>query len=512
MTLRTETANTTWIAVHLPFIELEAFVPCWEHALPSSAVVVLKQNRVIAMSSTAALAGVRLGMRRGGVQMLLPEVQFLHPDSTRETAALSAAALALLRYTPQVSIAEDASIVLDIGASIRLFGGLAALRRQIRATLRALGYSTTIGCAPTAKAAWLFARNAAQDGRQGQSCLRSTHLSSAIDRLPVHLLMASAQYQEFLQGLACHRLSDLRALPRAGLQRRCGKSLLAELDLAYSLTSPPHIWAVADHEFIAKTELPDRTDNTDTLFVYSRSLLTQLLGWLNAHQLAVKHVHLELHHERGRQAVPPSLLDIHLAVATWQEANLLPLFKEKIAHLQLSAAVISLSLRAPETLPRAQSSDSLFPETVMNPADLQHLLTLLVARLGADQVLLPCFQEDHRPEFANQWVSVMTTSMASRPSALSMPSLPQSLPLRPTWLLVQAIALEVRRHKPYFGSELTLISPAERIEAGWWSDQTQVRDYFVAISKEDVRYWIYRERASPTDLAEPLWFLHGIFG
>ena len=520
-----QTRESMWIAVHLPSLEMEVFVPHWQQAESASAVVVLKQNRVIAMSAVALQAGVRFGMRRGGVQMLIPEVQIFMQDSIRESAALSAVALALLRYTPQVSIAEDACILLDIGASIRLFGGLSALRQQVRATVNMLGYSLTTGSAPTAKAAWLFARNAALQQRQGQFCLRTSHLFAALDRLPVTLLNSSADWQDFLQGLACHQLADLRKLPRSGLQRRCGKDLITEIDQVYSLRSSAQLWVLAEPEFHAKLELPDRLDSTDALFTYSRSLLCQLLGWLNAQKLAVKHIRLELQHERGRLAVPATILDIHMAVASWQETHLLPLFKEKLGNLSLPASVITLMLSAPQTVALEVPSDSLFPETVVNPANHQHLLTLLVARLGASHVLRPGSKEDHRPEIANQWISVMENHSASGKNSIptsaptSLPSLP-SLPslLRPTWLLAKAIALEVRRHKPYFGSELNLISPAERIEAGWWSDQTQVRDYFVAISAEHVRYWIYRERpshannADNADNAEPAWFLHGIFG
>jgi len=117
-------SETLWIAVHLPALQLEVFVPLWQQVERESASVVLKQNRVIAMSDDARKAGVRADMRRGGVQMLLPEVQFFVQNSEREAAAISAIALALLRYTPQVSIADNASILLDIGASLRLFGGL----------------------------------------------------------------------------------------------------------------------------------------------------------------------------------------------------------------------------------------------------------------------------------------------------------------------------------------------------------------------------------------------------
>ncbi|MFX5494562.1 hypothetical protein ABTD62_22725, partial [Acinetobacter baumannii] len=68
------------------------------------------------------------------------------------------AALALLQYTPQVTLAEEACILLEVGASLRLFGGIRALCRKIRLTIARMGLSATLSCAVTATGAWLLAR------------------------------------------------------------------------------------------------------------------------------------------------------------------------------------------------------------------------------------------------------------------------------------------------------------------------------------------------------------------
>ncbi|WP_230412010.1 Y-family DNA polymerase [Undibacterium hunanense] len=519
-----------WLAVHLPMLQLEVFVKHWpgvEESIPSA---VLQQGRVSAVSQSARQAGVYTGMRTGGAQMLLPDIRCFQRDTQQEQLDLLASATALLQYSPQVALAEDDTILIDISASLSLFGGIRALRKRIQATMQALGLTANTGIAPVARAAWLFARLAAQKKRVGKHVLGSKKLDRHLDRLPVGLLAAAQDSLELLQGIACHSLQDLRQLPRPGLQRRCGKAILHELDAAYGEQTELHQWHVAPPEFKARVELPDRIEQADALLMYARSLLTQLLGWLTVQHLAVSHIHLELLHERGRQAIPPTLFDLKLGQACWQEAHLLSLFKERLTQLKLHSAVIAIVLEVKQTSPRELQSEALFPEPGGKAEDHQRLLELLVARLGENAVLKAQPQADHRPDVANAWVSVTKSVIKSVTKSVTKPVMKAAIKkttasnagpvagmhaavnLRPDWLLPKALPLEIRNHRPYYESELSLISPAERIEAGWWHEQIQARDYFVAIDAKAVRYWIYRERAMDPDSDHAVWFLHGVFG
>lgn len=500
-----------WIALHLPLLQLEVFVSTLLHHEEVIPDVVLYQGRVTAMSACAHHAGVRTGMRAGGVQMLLPQAQCYQRDQGKEALALQAVATAMLQYSPQVTLAENNCILMDISASLVLFDGIRALLRRIRDSMRILGFTATTGIAPIPGAARLLARQAARKRRRGLHVLSLKRLSQHLDALPVGLLVASLPLTELLQGIACYRLADLRQLPRPGLQRRCGKDLLKELDQVYGEQAEVHQWYVAAPEFKVKVELPDRIEQAESLLVFARSLLAQLLGWLTAQQLAVTHIHMELFHERGRQAIPPTLFDLQLAQACWQESHLLSLFKEKLTQLTLHSAVIGMLLEVKQTMARHAQSYALFPEPGGQADEHKRLLELLVARLGEDHVLQPAPQADYRADVANRWISVLK----KRPPQATEQTAEQACQanvLRPYWLLAQTLALEVRQHRPYYGSELKLISPAERIEAGWWDTQLQARDYFIAIDDKHVRYWIYRERATDPDSDDPVWFLHGIFG
>ena len=455
------------------------------------------------MSELAHGAGVQLGMRRGGALMLAPQSQFQQRAPQLEAEALHAVAMALLQFTPQLALAEEATLLLDVGASLRLFGGIRALCQQVSANMRALGFTATLSCAPTARGAWLLAR--ANAGR----ALTMEEMVRRIERLPGSLLPPARPYLSWFEGIGCMTLGEMRRLPRPGLQRRCGRALLDMLDDAHGERPELHEWIVAPASFRAKLELFDRVENAEALLFGAHRLLLQLTGWLSARQLAVERISLSLEHERGKVARPPTVIDVVLAEPTWRDEHLVRLLKERLAKQVLEAPVIGLCLDAPQVQPMAVPSDSLFPEPGGSKEDWQRLLELLTARLGPDNVLQAAPRADYRPEQANAWVSVQEKIRPAEARAQLPPDM-TSLP-RPAWLLAKPIALLMRDHRPFYGSPLKIMSTGERIEAGWWG-QMQIRDYFMAEGADNAHYWLFRERTGNDAEAGARWYLHGLFG
>nr|WP_315466479.1 DNA polymerase Y family protein [uncultured Undibacterium sp.] len=533
-----------WIAIYLPQLALEVFHPhwwsdglhnCFNNGLSDGLsegqsdyliqqanhhLVVCEQQRIYALSDSLRVCGLLPGMRQNSIALLCEQAEVKQRDPELERTLRQQVAISLLQYSPQVRFCEDHAdiILIEVAASLRLFGGIRQLYRRIRQDLHHLGVSATIGIARNASAASLLAQKIVQKPatkivskqrrpRQLQLCLSNKRLAQHLDVLPCYLLPATHRYLDWLQGIACTDLSALRHLPRAGLQRRCGKALLNALDIAYGEQVALHQWITVPDSFHARCELPDRIDKTDTIFHFTRGLVLQLCGWLNQQQKAIKQITLILEHERGRQAVAPSLLQIPFAKACWQEEHITRLLKEKLAQWQLSSAAIAIRLEVNEMEARQAFSTSLFPDQGSQSESESRLLELLIARLGPEQVLQAALHADHRPEVANRWISVLEKS----PKKLH--ALAFNNP-RPSWLLKAPLALSVRQHSPYYGSRLKLLSPAERIEAGWWNGQLVTRDYFIAECSKYYRYWIYRERIGQERLMQEdeAWFLHGVFG
>lgn len=448
------------------------------------------------MSRLAAAQGARIGMRAASVQAIAPQVVLQPRDTLRERQAFDAVSLALMQYTPDIAAADDSSLLLEVGASLSLFGGHRRLSRRVRDSVRALGFSAGLGMAPTAQGAWLFAR---QRTRQRRALTMNT-LQRRLDDFPFSLLPEAARHAEWLDGIGCRTLADLRRLPRTGLKRRTHAALLDALDRAYGDAPEMFDWLQAPESFNASVELPYRIDDAALLLSAVQRLLAQMTGWLVARQQAVSRFVLWLEHERGRARRDPTPLEIALAEPAWQEAHLTRLLKERLDRLPLVAPVIALRLEATQLTAWAPPTTQLFAEPGGTPEDYHRLLELLVARLGTDAVKLPSPCADYRPELANQWQD------ATGPSTDVTVDMPTAA--RPFWLLERPLPLVVRQHRPFYGSPLRLLSGPERIEAGWWDGALALRDYFVAQGEEGACYWVYRER----DAGSARWFLHGLFG
>lgn len=461
--------------------------------------MVIARGRVVAASTPAIDAGVRIGMRSSGVQAICPDAVLHEQDVMREQEALDGIALALLQYTPEVALAGERDVLLEVGPSLRVFGGRPALSRLVRATIVTLGFTPRLGMAPTAQGAWLLA-HAAQRRRR---VVRMERLAQWLDDLPCLLLPALLPYEEWLAGIGCRSFGQLRRLPRAGLQRRTDAGVLDALDRAYGQAPELFEWVKAPPGFSARLELPDRIEHAEAALFAARRLLQQMSGWLVAHQLAVSRILLLLEHERGRQAIAPTPLDIALASPVWHEDHLTRLLKERLAHVTLVAPMIGLKLEALQVEAMRPPTDSLFPDPGSTPEEFHRLLELLGARLGEHSVLMPALKADHRPEVCNAWVP----AAGPRISRMRTPCTGGEFTERPFWLLEQPIELIVREHRPVFRSPLKLVKGPERIECGWWDGGLIVRDYFIYQEDSATCYWLYRERFAE----EVRWFLQGFF-
>jgi len=522
-----------WIAVHLPRLPLDALRPRWSDpaALPLP-VVVLEQERVVSANRLAMREGVHVGLRRAGAQALVPHAVQLERDPAAEVRLMQSLALALLAFTPHVTLdlVDEATVLLEVEASLRLFGGHRALCRAVKYCAYRLGVVPQLGAGPTARgAAWLASTRPVRGHRnQGwalgcvRRAVRVERMSALLDGLSIDAV-ARLTRPDWLEGLGCRTLADLRRLPRAGLRRRCGPLLVDTLDAAYGCDGNAHArftWFAAPLQFDVPLELPGRIDSAEGVLAASEQLLLQLVGWLSAHQLGAKTYRLTLEHERRRgrssDGVASSTpVEIALAQPVRTLAHLSRVLHERMHRLTLIAPVVELRLTVTDATLLAPPTESLFPEPGGRAEDAARLIDTLIARLGAGNVRHPQPCADHRPERANHWAEVNAATTAhSRASARqALAQWHAQQPERPLWLLEKPIPLLTRQHYPYYREPLRLVSMPERIESGWWDDALIKRDYFIAEGEGAVRYWIYRERVSASASEEEgRWYLHGLFG
>lgn len=415
--------------------------------------------------------------------------------------ALQALAVWALQFTPRVTIAEE-SVLLDVAASLRLFGGSAALRERLWPGAQELG-ATALAWAPNALAALALARAGVEDG------LRAP-LAKRLDPLPLGVLSALRPHGQTLSHIGCRTLGDVRRLPRGGLARRFDAALLRALDQVYGHASQANEWVALPERFEARLELPHRVDDASALVVGARRLLLQLSAWLAARQQGATAFTLHWAHDamRSRGAGEGGQLTVRTAEPTRAVEHLSRLLAEHLARVALAAPVGDLRLTADEVRVLPQRSDSWLPDATAGQEPLTHVLERLSARLGAERVLRSRLCADHRPEHAACWQPV---AQPLPPGARAVP--PPAWP-QPALLLAPPQRLPIRQHRPIYQGELQLLLGPQRVEGGWWdrdesSGHTRhaVRDYWVARSAQAGLLWVFQTRLAD----EPAWYLHGMF-
>jgi protein ImuB len=421
------------------------------------------------------------------------------PPST--DAALQALAVWALQFTPRVAIAEEA-VLLEVAASLRLFGGRAVLRDRLWPGAQELG-ATALAWAPNALAALALARAGVEDG------LREP-LAAVLDPLPLTVLSALRPHRLTLSHIGCRTLGDVRRLPRGGLARRFDAALLRALDQAYGHAPQTHEWAVLPERFEARLELPHRVDDAAALVFGARRLLLQLAAWLAARQQGTTAFTLHWAHDamRSRGAGEGGQLTVRTAEPTRAVEHFSRLLAEHLARVTLAAQVGDLRLTADEVRSLPQRSDSWLPDAAPGQEPLAHVLERLSVRLGDERVLRPLLCADHRPEHAGRWQPV---DQPLPPGARGVP--PPAWP-QPALLLAQPLRLPVRQHRPQYQGELQLLLGPQRVEDGWWDrdeatghTRHAVRDYWIARSPLAGFVWVFQTRL----VEEPAWFLHGFF-
>ncbi|MFX1672770.1 DNA polymerase Y family protein [Paraburkholderia sp. A2WS-5] len=543
-----------WIAVTLPLLPLEAVrppVPLMSLTSPAleslrasrpdeatgqRCCVLADHARILMADLDALRLGVQPGSTRAHALALAPGLVLLEPDAARETRAFEALALALLVYTPKVSLAQSHTLLLEVGSGLRLFGGVRALLTKVAATVASCGHAARIACAPTAWGAWVLAQARASAGAHAARrfrVLKEATLVRALDALPVALAPFAAQHEQALTQIGCATLGDLRRLPRDGVVRRFGDGVLAWLAQARGEAPDPRAWFAAPPSFHASLELQARVESAEALLFAARRLVMQLAGWLAVQHGALSGFELRLEHElASRHAPRTSSLALSWAAPSRDAEHLLWLLREKLNQTALTAPVIGLALVADQVSAYAPPTDTLFPSPEASDASLSQLFERIGARIGEQNVLQLFVEDDHRPELAmsartwrtSRGAPARRTARKPRDSrksearsdaqqeavpvqtAFDLPEVPLPSQPRPAWLLEKPLKLAMRGDRPVYRRPLKTLTRTERIEAGWWNGEGVGRDYYVAADDQGRMFWLYRERIGGQ------WYLQGLFG
>jgi protein ImuB len=430
---------------------------------------------------------------------LCPTLQVLRHDPVCEAAALDGLAAWAGAYTSRSSLQPPRGLLMEIGGSLGLFGGLGPLLERVRRDLRALGYQACPAVAPTPTGAWLLARCG-----DASPVTLGEQLAGRLSRVPVSCMDLPASSVEDLAAMGVHSFGDCARLPRDGLARRMGPQLLSLLDRALGRRSDPRACWTPPAQFQRRLDLPVESVDRALLLQATRRLLHELCGFLAARASGAAALELQLAHRAG----PGTQLVLELVTPSRDPRHLLALVRERLERVELEREVLYLGLRVQRLVTLAPESGELFPQRghstdPRQAVPAQVLVERLGARLGRDAVRGLQRIADHRPERASvapPWHQCAGQAAQGRraPSPVQDPGMP-------LWLLPRPRHLD-GGPVPALDGALEIESGPCRIESGWWDGDDVARDYYVARSARGTRYWIFRERRG-----SGRWFVHGIF-
>lgn len=372
---------------------------------------------------------------------------------------------------------------LEIGASLKLFSGPAALLATIRQELMPLNYSAEMAVAPTPEAARLLTQV-----KQPRLVPDLTTLHAHLAPLPLHLLALPMNVIAALRSAGLRRIGEVLALPEATLAQRFGPECSGYIQRLCGTASHPLPAVPFPEIYQGQCEFEAEVDTAMALLFPLQRLFGELQGYLRAADRAIQRCRICLRH-RGQDTD----IVLHSSQPSRDAAQWLRVAREHLGTLPLPAPVRSLQLEAREFMaPSIQQGD--FFDRGCDPTQaLPAVLDRVQARLGMQG--MQAMQQlqvmaDYRPERA--WRSRTEKAEAAENSAPEA----SDLPARPAWLLAspRPIAQPLQR-----------LTGPERIESGWWDHQDVARDYYLTCTPEGVRQWVFQ------DLRSGAWYLHGLW-
>jgi protein ImuB len=469
------------------------------------------QKRVLHDCNDAArAAGLYPGQGLLAAQALLPVFATVEHSPQRDAALRRFLAAWAYRYSSLVALEGEDAVVLEVEASLGLFGPWPRFEARLRADLAELGITHRIALAPTPLGACLLA--ATQDG---VALADLEHLRHALGHVPLAQarLPASGSGRgradgagasdlvEDLASMGIRKLRQLFALPRDSLGRRFGAPLLAHLDRLTGAAPDLREWYRPPDVFDARIELSHAVEHHPALLFPLRRLVHDLGTYLAGRDGGVQRFVVALEHEpinrespgerdHGGPADTPRETEVVVGLlgAERDPARLFDLARMRLEHTPVPAPVHGLRLVARELPPFVPAGRDLFDPRPAQALPWDALRERLRARLGESSVYQLRGHADPRPEHSLR----RCLQLPREPDALDLPP-------RPTWLLPQPLPL--RDPAPQ------VLAGPERIESGWWDGEDVRRDYYVLRTAHGQLAWAYRAAGE----SEGGWMLQGWF-
>ncbi|QWT21868.1 DNA polymerase Y family protein [Bacillus sp. NP157] len=466
-----------WACLRFPGLAFSAAFAATPEAGPSALLDSRARQRLIATANAEARAqGVRRGQSVAAARALSPALDVRPRDPKAEQRLLAELAAWCYQFSGHVSLVPPNAILMEIGASLRLFDGWPVLAERVRAGLAEQGHAHTLAATPFASASWVFAATA-----DGMVIPEREGVIRMLGALPLTQAGLPAQAVTALHAMGFRRLDEIFKLPRPELTRRIGRQGVGWLDRIRGQAADALPAWQPPARFQQKIEFDAELDGSQPLLFPLRRLTRALANLLAARDGGVQRFTLTLEHARNET----TRIVVAMAAPQRDAERLFELARTRLERTTLPAPARAIELDADELPVFRPPMRDLFEPIRGDGLDWPTLDERLRARLGDAALRQLMVVNDHRPE---------------RASRHGVPSATVTLPRgrRPLWLLP--------RPMPMRPDPASVLAGPERIESGWWDGADTRRDYYIVRTVHGQQAWAY---LPPGTLDG--WMLHGWF-
>jgi protein ImuB len=474
-----------WLCILLPQLPLEALHPQESQDL---LVVTANENNarwIVCCNDTARRMNISISMSYTTALAMHTNLVALERKPRAEQATIERLAAWAYQFSSRVILSEIAMdmrlarntcLWIEIGASMKLFGGFRLLLEQIEEEFKTLQYAYSFGIGPTLEGAALLARTGIR------LAITSTDaLCRKIRDFPVSALALATETTQQLEFVGIRTIGALLDIPREAIAKRFALSTSHFLNRLIGSAADLRVPFILPDTYAAHFEFEFEIRNTEALLFTLRRMLREFSGFLRARDTAVQLFSIRL----GHRSDGVTQLDIGMSTPERNPDRFFALAREKLDHMNLPASTISVSIFAEHfAAPTDLQIDALSGSTQQREP-LSHTLDRIAARLGEDNVYGIALQPEHRPEFS--WSKTGCAQKVAR----------HYFPDRPLWLLPQPRQIQ--------SSVVPASSSFERIEGGWWEGSDIQRDYYIIESADGSALWAFK------DLNDSCWYLHGFW-
>ena len=514
-----------WLAINFYQLPLDVFFLSNEPKVKlkekTFAFSVVENGLLTFCNNVAIDKGLESGMKVSTAYALYPELKIKLRSIQAEKNVLTRLATIAYGFSSQVTILNEYCILLEVGASCKLFSDLNSLLERLNEALLSFNVNFYLALSITPKAAFLkscyYQKSISRllgksrcDGAVGKKKMieieKNEIKAISVDFLSREKLLKINGKVGKMKQMGLFHISDLIDLPLASIGRRFGKDFIVYLDCLLGKTNDPQSLFSLPERFLSRRYFLDGLDSIEQIVFPAKPIVDEFCHFLKLRQVLATKILWRFVCFNGDEL----FFEIPLSSASQNVHQLMMLTRLKIQNFKLKEKIETIELSSKEFIgvneKQAQTefpcfySDSIpacaSVETIENYNILNEKISV---RLLSEQYLKLVLSNDYLPEKASTIHNA--NSNYKNNSDVGESSVERSLWLfsKPETVNFNGANVTLNYH-----GELTIISKRERIENEWWLGEKK-RDYYIAQHISGVRYWIYY------DLLLNQWFVHGIF-